>query len=115
MIEPDIGDLNRRVAIMRWQDMPAMGGGISRTDTLLATVWAKVEPVGNAVFFGTKQVGEDITDRIYVRRTSQVTERTITGEHVCECEGLRYRVRRASALNGGKTFILLEVECLGDA
>lgn len=114
MTEPRSGELNRRVAIKRWQDMPAMSGSITVSDTLVATVWAKIEPVGNAIFFGTKQVGEGVTDRIYIRRTSALNERTITGEHVCESGGLRYRVRRASALNGEKKFVLLEVECLGD-
>lgn len=115
MTEPQAGELNRRVAIKRWQDMPAMSGSITVSDTLVATVWAKIEPVGNAIFFGTKQVGEDVTDRIYIRRTSALTERTITGEHVCESGGLRYRVRRASALNGEKKWLLLEVEALGNA
>lgn len=115
LTEPKTGELNRRVAIKRWQDMPATSGSITVSDTLVATVWAKIEPVGNAIFFGTKQVGEDVTDRIYIRRTSALTERTITGEHVCESGGLRYRVRRASALNGEKKFVLLDVECLGDA
>ena len=114
MTEPQSGELNRRVAIKRWQDMPALSGSITVSDTLVATVWGKIEPVGNAIFFGTKQVGEDVTDRIYIRRTSALTERTITGEHVCESSGLRYRVRRASALNGEKKFVLLEVECLGN-
>jgi len=114
MKEPTSGELNQRIAIKRWQDMPAMGGGITQSDTLVATVWGKVEPVGNAIYYGTKQVGEDVTERIYVRRSSLVTERTITGEHVCECDGVRYRVRRASALNGGKVFVVLEVECIGN-
>ena len=115
MTEPKVGELDRRVAIKRWQDMPAMSGAITVSDTLVATVWAKIEPVGNAIFFGTRQVGEGVTDRIYIRRTAALTERTITAEHVCESGGLRYRVKRASALNGEKAWLLLEVECLGDA
>lgn len=114
MRAPEAGELNSRIAIKRWQDMPAMGGGITQSDTLVLTVWGKVEPVGNSIFFGTKQVGEAVTDRITIRRSSLVTERTITGEHVCECDGVRYRVRRASPLNGGKVFVLLEVECIGN-
>lgn len=114
MTEPQAGELDRRVTIKRWQDMPALSGSITVSDTLVAAVWAKIEPVGNAIFYGTRQVGEDVTDRIYIRRTAALTERTITGEHVCESGGRRYRVRRASALNGEKKFVLLEVECLGD-
>lgn len=113
--EPSAGELNRRVAIKRWQDMPAMGGGISVADTLVATVWAKIEPVGGALYFGARQVGEDVTDRIFMRRNAVINERSVTGEHVCECDGQRYRVRRASAVNGGKVWLMLEVECLGNA
>lgn len=115
LTEPKTGELNCRVAIKRWQDMPAMSGAITVSDTLVATVWAKIEPVGNAIFFGTRQVGDGVTDRIFIRRTSALTERTITGEHVCESDGLRYRVKRASAMNGGKRMLMLEVECLGNA
>ncbi len=114
MTEPKTGELDRRVAIKRWQDMPAMSGSITVSDTLIATVWGKIEPVGNAIFFGTKQIGEGVTDRIYIRRTAALTERTITAEHVCESGGLRYRVKRASALNGEKKFVLLEVEAIGN-
>lgn len=114
MREPTAAELKHRLVIKRWQDMPAMGGGISQSNTTVATVWAKIEPVGNAIFFGTKQVGEDVTDRIFIRRTAALTDRTITGEHICECDGQRYRVKRASALNGGKVWLMLEVECLGN-
>lgn len=92
-----------------------MGGGVTPSYTVVATVWAKVEPVGGALYFGTKQVGEQITDRVFIRRTSLLTERTITGDHELECDGQRYRVRRASAVGGGKAFVMLEVECLGNA
>lgn len=115
MIEPTTGELDRRITIKRWQDMPAMSGSITPSDTLVGAVWAKIEAVGNAIFFGTRQVGEDITHRIYLRRTSLLTERTITGEHVIESGGQRFRVRRASNLNAGRTWLLLEVEDLGNA
>lgn len=112
---PRPGDLSRRLVIKRRQDMPAMGGGVTPSYTTVATVWAKLEPVGGALFFGTKQVGEEVTDRIFMRRTAALTERTITGEHECECDGQRYRVRRASAVNGGRVWLMLEVENLGNA
>lgn len=112
---PHVGDLRRRAAIKRWQDMPAMGTGITQSDTLIATVWAMVEPVGSAIFFGTKQVGEDVTHRIIIRRSTTLNEKLITGEHVVESDGLRYRVKRASDLNDARRFVMLEVEALGNA
>lgn len=114
MALPVAGDLNRRIVIKRWQDMPAMGGGITQIDTLVGEVWAKHEPVGNALFFGTAQVGENITDRFILRRSATLTERTITAEHVIEWDGQRYRVRRASDLNDARRFVMIETENLGN-
>lgn len=110
---PKIGDLDRTVIVKRWQDMPAMGAGIDQTFDAGVSAWAKIEPVGNAIFFGTKQIDESVTHRIIIRRTSTLTERTISGEHVVECEGLRYRVKRASDLNGARRFVMIEAEELG--
>lgn len=103
-----------RATIKGWQDMPAMGGGISQTFDAGQPAWAKREPLGNAVFFGTKQVGEDITDRFIIRRTSLLTDRTITGEHVIEGEGQRFRVKRVSAMDGGRKFVVIETELIGN-
>ena len=114
MREPAAGELNRRITIKKHQDMPAMGGGITETFDAGTDAWAKQEPVGNAIFFGTKQVEETVTDRFTIRRTSVLTERTITGEHVVEGGGARYRVKRATALNGGNRFVVIETELLGN-
>lgn len=114
MREPSAGELNRRITIKSWQDMPAMGGGITQTFDAGTEVWAKREPVGNAIFFGTQQIEASVTDRFIVRYSAQVNDRTVTGEHVIECEGQRFRVKRASAMNGGKNFVVIETELLGN-
>ncbi|MCK9389769.1 MAG: head-tail adaptor protein [Sulfuritalea sp.] len=103
-----------RATIKGWQDMPAMGGGITQTFDAGQPAWAKREPLGNAIFFGTKQVDEAVTDRFIIRRTPALTDRTITGEHVIEGEGQRFRVKRVSALNGGNKFVVIEAELIGN-
>lgn len=110
---PTIGDLKRRVTIRRWADIPAMGTGIDQSFDAGVLAWAMIEPVGSAIFFGTKQVGEEVTHRIIIRRTTALTDRTLTGEHVVESEGVRYRVKRASDINDARRFVMLEVESLG--
>lgn len=115
----DAGKLNRRVKLRKQADIPAMGAAITQTFDAGVEVWANVEPVGNAIFFGTKQVGENVTHRIIVRyQTGIVTDSTITGNHVVDqvIDGatVRYRVRRASDLHDDRTFVLLEVEMLGN-
>jgi SPP1 family predicted phage head-tail adaptor len=107
-------ELNRRIKIREQADLPAMGGTVTQNFTDLADVWAKHQPVGNAIYFGTKQVGESVTDRFIIRRSLTVNERTVTANHVVEYDGQRYRVKRAADINGEKRFVMLEVENLGN-
>jgi len=111
---PVIGKLNKRGTIRRWQDVPdAVTFGIEQTFDAGQEVWCGIEPVGSAIFWGTAQVENGVTHRAIVRRSSTVTETIITGEHVLESEGLRYRIKRASDLNGAGRFVVLECEALG--
>jgi SPP1 family predicted phage head-tail adaptor len=116
----DSGKLNRRVLIRKQTDIPAMGAAITQTFDAGISAWANVEPVGNAIFYGTKQVGESTTHRIIVRyQPGVVTDMVITGDHVIDqvINGVtvRYRVKRASDLHDDRTFVLIEVELLGNA
>jgi SPP1 family predicted phage head-tail adaptor len=111
---PAAGELNRLIAIKTQLDQPAMGAAITKNFTLFATVWAKHHPVGSAIFFGTKQVGEDVTDRFIIRRQNAINEQTVTANHVIEFKNTRYRVRRASDLEGARQFTMIEAECLGN-
>jgi len=110
---PKAGELTRLIAIKSQTDMPAMGAAVSQEFTLMGEVWAKHQPVGNAIFYGTKQVGENVTDRFIVRRNKCVNEQTITANHVIEFDCTRYRVRRASDLGGLRQFTSIEAERLG--
>jgi len=111
---PAAGELNRRIVIKGWQDMPAMGGGITQTFDAGKPASAEHQPVGAAIFFGTKQIEEGVTDRFIIRRSGELNERTITGEHVIEWDGQRYRVRRASDLEGARKFVMIETENIGN-
>ncbi|MDP3088863.1 MAG: phage head closure protein [Methylotenera sp.] len=111
---PVAGELNRLISIKVQADIPAMGAAITQNFTLLATVWAKHQPVGSAIFFGTKQVGEDVTDRFIIRRNATINEQTVSANHVIEFNGNRYRVRRASDLEGARQFVMIEAEGLGN-
>lgn len=115
MSKTKIGALKYYVKLRKQTDIPAMGGTINPTFEDVADVWADHEPVGNAIFYGTKQVGEDVTDRFVIRRNSAINERTLTSSHVIEHEGQRYRIKRASDLRGEHRFVMLETEGLGNA
>lgn len=113
MTLPVAGDLARRITIKTQDDMPAMGAAVTQNFSDFATVWAKHQPVGSAIFYGTKQVAEDVTDRFIVRRTTQVNEHTVTADHVIEFMNYRYRIRRASDLEGAQQYTMIEAEKLG--
>lgn len=112
--EPNTGDLIYLITIKKWHDAASMAGGIDQTFDTPLDAWASIEPVGNSIFFGTKQINESVTDRMMMHCTDLINDRTITAEHVVEHENSRYRVRRATNLNGRKIFLMLEVEHLGD-
>lgn len=107
-------ELNRRIKLRKQTDIPAMGGTVTNNYADMADVWAKHEPVGNAIYFGTKQVGESVTDRFIFRRSDIANERTVTSSHIVEYNGQRYRVKRATDVKGAKKFTMLEVENLGN-
>lgn len=108
MRAPTIGDLSSRVTIKRWQDVPVSGDDTESIYAPVATVWAKVEAVGGAIYLGSMQVGNTITHRIIIRRRQDVT-----ADHVIEGNGRRYRVRRSTDLDG--RFTVLECEEEGEA
>lgn len=113
MIVPSTGALNRRILLRRWQDVADTGFSIDQTFDPGTTVWGSLEPVGSAIYWGSQQIEQGVTHRLIVRRTAAINEHSITGEYVAEHLGIRYRVRRASDLNGEGRFLVLEVESLG--
>lgn len=113
---PHAGELNRRITIKSQADTPAMGAALVNNFTPIAPpVWAMHQPVGNAIFFGTQQVGENVTDRFIVRYSTEVNEKTVSGHCVIEFGGTLYRVRRASDLEGARQFVMIETERLKNA
>lgn len=113
MQKPTAGEMNKRVRIRRWQDQPGDSSGIDQTVDAGTPVWARIEPTGAALFYGMAQVEPGITHRLATRRTSAINEDTIGGGHVVDHGCMRYRVRRATDLNGGRAFVLLDLEKLG--
>lgn len=109
----DINEFDKRVLVRRWQDVPDAGFGIEQTFDAGVRLWAKVDPVSSGIFFGSQQLEQAVTHRFTVRRSSQITEATITAEHVVEYAGQRYRVKRTIALEGRRERVALDTELLG--
>jgi SPP1 family predicted phage head-tail adaptor len=102
------GELNRRIRIQRRTDVPAADMGLDSVLTLPRDRWAKIEPVGTAVYANGVQTDRKITHRVFVRYLQDITE---ADEIVSE--GWTYAVLRVAAMNGGRRFTVIEVEELG--
>lgn len=113
MALPATGELNRRVIIRQFSDVPNVSFGTTQIVDAGITVWAKIVPVSGALFWGTKQVGDDITHRLWIRYGTGTKPEDITGAHIVEYQGQRYRVKRTSDFEGAKTYTMIEVTLLG--
>jgi len=113
MKDPTVGEFDKRVLIRLWQDEPDADTGIDQTFDAGVPAWARIEPTGSALFYGTAQVETTVTHRLATWRTARVNADVITGAHVVDHGAMRYRVRRATDINGERAFVLLDLEQLG--
>lgn len=108
MREPSAGELTRRITLRLRTDIPAPDQGLDSLFTGQKRRWAKIEPVGTAVYANGVQTDVKITHRVtfyYLKGMSESHE-VVHGETI-------YRVRRVADMNGNSRFTLLEVEELG--
>lgn len=108
MKEPGAGDLNRRITLRRRSDMPAIDGGLDSLFTDERKRWARIEPVGTAIYHNSVQTDSKVTHRITLRYLGvlPIDFEVVRGATV-------YRVQRATEMNGDQKFTVLEVEELG--
>ena len=110
---PAIGDLKRRVLLHKAIEQPFGSSALETVYQGEHTLWAAIEPVSGVVFWGSKQVNEEVSHRITLRYRAGVTDpASITGQHELVCDGLRYRAMRATDLNGLKRFTVIEAKQL---
>jgi len=123
--EPSSGELNRRIGVRRRTDLPSSDMGLSSEFSDLRPRWARIEPVGTAVYAEGVQTEVKLTHRIIFRLLKGITD----SHEVVHIRGLPgspgqyevvqgspvYRVKRSADMNGTGRFTLLEVEELGGA
>jgi head-tail adaptor len=108
------GKLKHRVTIREWQDLPDVGFGATPSYSNGNQVWAAHMPMGAGTILASQQIGEKITDRFVVRwRRNVIEARLISMRHVVEKDGIRYRVKSSSPLDGGQDFVVIDTEMLG--
>lgn len=113
MKAPDIGELDRLVKIRKWSDAASAAFAIDQSFDAGEDAWARIDPAGTALFYGTAQIEPGMTHRLATWRTSTINARLITRDYVVEHDGLRYRVRRATDLAGRQDWCILDLEQLG--
>ncbi len=103
---PSAGELDTFVTIVRIANSPDDEVELSTEEVEVLTRWAKIEPVGTAIYVGTAQTGTGITHRIYIDFTTLVQADDVVKTN----DGRRFRVHRSAAMNGGRVCTILEVE-----
>ncbi|RFB73826.1 MULTISPECIES: phage head closure protein [unclassified Herbaspirillum] len=102
---PSIGELNRRVELRERVDQAVADSDVEATFPQQRFRWAKIEPVGSAVYAASVQIDKKVTHRITVRYLDGITD---AFEIVYRTQV--FAVKRVSDLNGARRFTVLEVE-----
>ncbi len=92
----DPGKLNRRLVLEAPAETADGAGGVTRTHEAVATLWASVEPVAARGGVAADAPGADITHRIAIRFSADVTlrHRFRDGERIFRIVAIRERQRR---------------------
>lgn len=106
--EPGAGELNKHITLRRRDDIPADDMGLDSLFSELNPRWARIEPVGSAVYTDSAQTDDKITHRVTLR-----FRKGITSAYEVTHQNTLYRVKRGFDMNGRGRFVVLEVEELG--
>lgn len=105
--EPGAGELNRRILLRKRTDFPVDANTTEPGYSDQTPRWAKIEPVGTAVYSNGVQTDNRITHRVTFRYLAGLDDsyEVVHGSTV-------YRISRLTDLNGERRFTQLEVEQL---
>ena len=111
---PAIGDLRHRVKILISTDIPTDDNGSAKEYHIKDEVWGALDVVGSGIFWGSMQVEETVTHRIYLRSIPGRTRpQDLTGVTYFVVNGMRYRARRTADIGGKDRFTVIDCEQLG--
>lgn len=111
---PEIGQLKHRVKFEVLEHDPGDSFGFVAREARSFEVWGKLEVVGGGVFWGSKQVEDAVTHRIWVRRTPGKTDpASLKAVTELLVGNRRFRAKRIEDADGLERFTVLECEELG--
>ena len=111
--EPRPGELDQRVKIRLWSDVPNASFGLDQTVDAGTDVWAKREPIHGLALRAGMQTGEVPTDLFFVRVQPGTAPEEITAAHVVEWRGRRYRVLDTISVGALRRFTRISAKDLG--
>lgn len=110
---PGAGELNRRVEIRVWADVPNAAFGLDQTFAPGLERWAKVEPVHSLNIRAGMQTGEVPTHLFWIRYGTGTRPEDITVSHVVDYAGRRHRVIGAINVSDRNVFTRIETKDIG--
>lgn len=113
MALPAPGELNRRIQIRVWADVPNGAFGLDQTFDAGFGRWAKHEPIHSLAMRAGAQTGEEPTDLFWVYYGTATKPADITATHVVEWDGRRYRVLDTIDVEGKREFTRISTKNLG--
>lgn len=108
-----VGELNRRIVIKLWSDVPNIAFGLDQTFDTGLTRWAKHEPVHGLAIRAGMQTGEVPTDLFWIRYGTGTRPEDITAAHVIEWNHRRYRVMDTINVDDAQRFTRITTKDLG--
>jgi hypothetical protein len=107
------GDLTERIALRIWSDIPNSAFGIDQNFSFGQEFWCKHESVHGLNIRAGMQTGEAPTDLFFIRSGSGTKSHDITGSHVVEWRGRRYRVMDTISVGAQRNFTRITAKDLG--
>lgn len=110
---PDTGELNRRIVIRLWTDVPNASFNVDQTFDPGIARWAKVEPLRGIASRSGVTTGEDPTHFFWVRYCAQTPAEYFAQDRVIEYRGRRYRILDAQDFQDANRFVRITTKDLG--
>ena len=110
---PEAGELQRRIIIRLWTDVPNVGFGVDQTFDVGIPRWAKVEPIYGIAIRAGMNTGEVPTHLFWIRYGPDTQPEDLTASHVIEWRGRRYRVLDALNVANADRFTRISAKDLG--
>lgn len=110
---PDTGELNRRILVRLWLDVPNTGFGVDQTFDAGITLWAKVEPIRGIASRMAMATVEEPTHFLWVRFSFSMPAEYYAQNRVVEYRGRRFRIIDAQNFQDANRYVRITAKDLG--